>query len=735
MRNRAERDVERDNTPVASLTRSTRARITLTSLGFAAGVAQAVLLREAMAALGGSELAWGAVMALWLAGMGIGSWAGVRWGRAGWAVFAPALLSILTAAGVVLMRAAPALVGATAGEAVATWQAAWVWGLAVLVPALAGGWCFPVLAQSLNHSSPAALAYALEGFGALLGGAAFTFLLAPWGSAAAVLLTLAVSVLAVAYRSRWQWPAVALLALLIGAAGPAGGVLATAGWQWSGRIGRLAAWRETHDQRLELAAGEPAALYGDGGLVGTFPDRYRAVPRGHLLMLLHPRPRRVLAVGVAADGTLPVILTHPVERVDLVEEDPELLEVLPGWFGDEMARALGDPRVVAHRQDVVRVLDKGGTWDLIVLSDGDPTTIRRSRTRTAEFFTSCAAHLVADGLLVVRVGVTDTFVGGAGGRLLATLSSTLATAFPSVGALPGEEVLLLGAFSPRLTHPQLAELEERWRGLGLTDPSFSTAMLPILLDQERASSLNVFLAAELERASTRERPSVVSLAAARREGRGNPPLARLVAGLPDRAPWPLLVLVGLLVAGLLARLARGATLGPETAFVVGSVSMGWWLMLMTAWQVTVGSVFAQVGALSAVFMAGLVVGSSGARRWGERASARLPVVLGAGVVVSFLVAVGVPLRGPSSLIVALLFVGGALTGSAFPGVAQLCGTGEVRQGAGRGFAADEIGAAMAALVVGLVVMPWVGMAACAGALAVVEGVAATALVVRRRAAR
>ncbi len=524
---------------MASLKDSTRARIALANLGFAAGVAQAVLLREAMAALGGSELAWGAVMALWLAGMGIGSWAGVRWGGVRLAASSPALLLLLTAVGVLLMRAAPALVGAAAGEAVATWQAAWVWGIAVLFPAVAGGWCFPVLAEGLTQRASAGLAYSLEGLGALLGGGAFSFLLAPLGSAAAVLIALGLSLAAAAFGSRWQWPAVALLAVMVGAAGPVGDMLASAVWQSSGRIGRLAAWCETHEQRLELAGGDPATLYADGRLVATFPDRYRTVPRGRLLMLLHPRPRRVLAVGGAADGTLPVMLAHPVERVDLVEEDPELLTVLPGWFGDEMARALGDPRVVTHREDVVRVVERGGTWDLIVLCDGDPTTLRRNRTRTTEFFAACAGHLAPDGLLVVRVGVSDTFLGGAGGRLLATLSSSLANAFPNVAAVPGEEVLLLAGFSAQSTHPQPAVLGERWRMLGVIDPSFNAAMLSTLLDVERAAPLNSFLAATSAQPNTKDRPRAVSLAAARSEGRGSPPLTRLVAGLPDReAPSP-----------------------------------------------------------------------------------------------------------------------------------------------------------------------------------------------------
>ncbi|OYV92831.1 MAG: hypothetical protein B7Z68_09590, partial [Acidobacteria bacterium 21-70-11] len=80
--------------------------VTLLALGFAAAVAQAVLLREAMAAIGGSELAWGSVLAVWLAGIGAGEWLGARRGGASLAAFGPLAVMASTGAAVVLVRAA-----------------------------------------------------------------------------------------------------------------------------------------------------------------------------------------------------------------------------------------------------------------------------------------------------------------------------------------------------------------------------------------------------------------------------------------------------------------------------------------------------------------------------------------------------------------------------------------------------------------------------------------------------
>lgn len=702
----------------------------LAALGFAAACAQAALLREAMAALGGSELAWGAVLAVWLAGMAAGSWVGSRRGAGRGGEWIAAAVVVLAAGGVALLRAAPALVGAVTGEAIGTARALWVWAAAVLPAAVAGGFGFAALAPATTP----ARAYAVESCGALAGGAVFTFVLAPAGSFAGLVVALGAVVAAALAARRLRLAAALALGAAVAAAAPAGELLARVGWRWQGRSGALAAWRETRAQRLELAAGPPFSLYGDGALVGTFPNPYVVAPRAHLLLLLHPAPRRVLAVGAIADGTLPTLLRHPLSRLDVAEDDPALAAVLPDWYGEAMARALADPRVVVHAADPLRVVASGGGWDLILLLDPDPATVRHARTRTSEFFAACAGALAPGGALVVRVGVGDTYTGGAGGRLLATMAATLRSAFPAVAAVPGEETLLVASRGGGITLAA-SDLAARWRALGIADPDFTPAVLPVLVDRDRAGDLERFLAAAAAPVSRRDRPAAVPLAAALREARGAPPLLRWAAALERRGRPLLLAACALLAAAVVAAGLHPRSAGVAAAAAVGFVSMGWWLVLLSAWQATVGSVYSQVGALSAAFMAGVAAGALAARERAARAERLLPAILLSGVALSLLVATGVALAWPRATCPLLLVLGGALTGAAFPGVARLAGAGERRAAAGRGFAGDEAGAALAALLVGLAALPVSGMQATAFGLAVIGAAAAgaAALAVRQRA--
>lgn len=686
----------------------------LVALGIATAVAQALLLREAMAALGGSELAWGTVMSLWLIGMAVGSRIGVSRGRITVIHSLPLLSLLVAGAGVVALRAAPAVLGAAPGEAVTTWAALWLWAAAVMPGAIAGGLAFPILAGGLGIAA-GGRAYGLEATGSLVGGLALSLVLAPLGTAAALCLTAAaVTVLGSWPRARttsWIIAAAMTAAAIVG-----GDVLAAAGWRWAGHPGELGGWRETRQQRLEVSAGEPASLYADGRLVASYPDPFMTVPTAHLVMLLHPQPERVLAVGCLADGAVATMALHPARELVMVEDDPQLAPQLRQWYGPSFSAVLAAPHVRVLATDPLRALRTSDPWDLIVLRDGNPTTVRHNRTRTVRFFERCRSNLTEDGALVVRINVSDTYLGGSAGRLVEVMASTLRRVFPRVVAVPGESILLVaGGDAAELTaNPDV--LRERWRARHIVDPMFDPEMLELLVDPLRATDLQGVVDAADAPVNTINRPRAVLLAAGLQEARSGSSLLTVSRALEGMVATPLAVAVAVAVVLVIGGSLVSRTTSITTAAVAGACSMGWWLLLFAAWQSTLGSVYAEVGALTAAFMAGLAAGSIAASR-AEHPTARLPALLVAAAVLSGALAAGIALVAPAVVVPVLLATGGALTGAVFAGVANMAGRGQTRRGAGVAFSADEAGAAAAALVVGIIALPWAGMAATATGLA------------------
>jgi spermidine synthase len=698
-------------------------------LGVSTVIAQSVLLREAMAAMGGSEMAWGLVMALWLAGMGLGARVGVLHGTVRVATHLPLISLALAAGGTVLLRAAPAVVDVSPGETVTTLHAVWLWAVAVIPAAAAGGVAFPILAGAIGPTG-AGRAYALEATGALLGGTAFSFALAPLGTAA----TLLISIAAVAGLSLWRMHpllAVGLAIACVAATIPADEGLARAGWRWAGRTDELAAWAETRLQRFESSAGPPTALYTDGRLVASYPDPYSTFPPAHLVMLLHPEPRRVLAVGCAADGSLEALIRHPVDELLVVEDDPDLPPLLGRWFGADFHAALRDPAVRTSRLDPVRAVAGERDLDLIILADGDPVSLRANRTRTAEFYRRCRSAMNDEGILIARVGVADTYLGGVAGQLLASTVSTLREVFPVVAAVPGERVTVVAAGPGARLTLEVDELARRLRDRPEAATELPLEMIALLVDPARRTSLEDFVGAADTAANTVLHPRSVAMAVGLHEARSMPVLARTLADLQDRGPRLLLWLVGSLVVVLLTAAAfnNRRVRALAAAGLVGATSMGWWLLLLATWQATRGSVYAEIGVLTGLFMAGVAVGGwIGVRA--VRPARWLPWILGGGVLLSLFLAAGAGLWAPVPIVQVLLVTGGCLTGLAFPGLGELAGQGSSRRGAGLAFAADEIGAALAALTIGTVAIPWVGMTATALGLAAL-GLAAVPAALRR----
>jgi spermidine synthase len=666
-------------------------------------------------------------MALWLLGMGFGSRIGVAFGSVRLATLLPAICLVLCAGGVVLFRAAPAVTGAASGETITTATAAWLWVAAVCPAACAGGLAFPILAGSLGRRG-GGRAYAVEASGALAGGILLSVLLIGFGAVVALTWTLGL-VVATTLWNRSRSLALVVVIAVVWLAPAAADWLATADWRWTGNPGGLRGWRETRQQRLEANDGFPIAVYADGRLLASYPDPYEVLPRAHLTMLLHPDPRRVLAVGCVADGSLEAMVRHPVDHLVVVEEDPMLLHALPVWYGPGIASALAQPRVDTATSDPLRAVSTSGPWDMVILRDGDPSTVRRNRTRTLEFFRRCRAHMSPSGILVMRVGVSDTYLGGAAGRLLATLAATIRRVFPQIAAMPGSEIILVAGGPEARVDLDADRLAERLIERRLDGSELIPEMIPLYVDSERAAALSPWLT-DGELPNTLARPRAVLLATGLHEARTRPALMRIILATQDRSPGPLLAMLVVAAFGLLVTaFVRRPPVAP-TAAAVGFGSMGWWLLLIATWQATRGSVYSEIGALTATFMAGLAVGAGIACRWTcpER---RLPAVLGIGAALSLAIASGIAVHLPLGAVPVMLFLGGGLTGAAFPGLTALS-SGDRRRRAGIAFAADEAGAAAGALVIGIVAIPWAGMTGSALGLAVLFVAAVPSVVMSLR---
>jgi spermidine synthase len=255
-------------------------------------------------------------------------------------------------------------------------------------------------------------------------------------------------------------------------------------------------------------------------------------------------------------------------------------------------------------------------------------------------------------------------------------------------------------------------------------------------------------------ASRDERPVSFLYALALRQRLAGSALAPVLARVSRAPPWHLGILAVLPSLVVLVWVAvrrrhpeRGVSLAAVHAVAVtGACGMSWSLLILFSYQTRVGTLYGQIGWITAMFMLGLALGGRLMSRTAEASPAtarrRLLAVTAAGT--AFAVMVPVALRAfagvtvgmtalPSFLHGAVMLCAGGVTGALFPVAAGalLAERRGAPDTAGTLWWADHIGAAVAAPVAAVIFVPALGLHGTGWLLVALEGLALTGAALTR----
>lgn len=757
--------------------------IALGALGAFSQVAQGVLSRELLVVFYGNEVSLGAFFAAHLAWIGLGglisAWAlGREHRRRGWMgalAWLLILLPILLGAQVAWARSLRAILQIRPIELVPLGQVVVGTALTLAPGSLIIGLVFPLACSRIVEEREASRLYAVEALGALVGGIAFAFLLAPaagsWRSIGVVAMVIggAVTLLVAGWRPpRLAGTALVVvgLALLVT---PLGRTLqdATERVRWRSLHPGLTliTTADTRSGHVALARlGDQLSLAYDGRLGASFPDprriseevAYRLAQAATASGDRISPPRRVLLLGGGAGGWIGEILRYDVERIDVVEEDAAALAHIRPYLPAAERAALEDGRVSLHFGDGRRFLQRrtGAAYDLVAVLTPEPASARLNRVFTREFYQQARAAMTPGGVLCTSVTGAANYLGGEVGDYAGSVYRTLRAVFPAVVVTPADSpVMCAAAARGRLTaDPQI--LVARYAGLALragSDPGdmrYPAEALAQLLPPDRTAFVTERLVATRSDINSDERPITYYLNLVLW---GRMSSSHLVDGLERLrriGPWGLL---GPLLAGLCVWLLRWALGGRQmrarrssarlAVAAVGFTAMALQLVLLLAYQARVGFIYGRITLLGGAFMCGLALGAGalGARlaafeRKGLRpACLALLAVLAAMVAVALLLPPAFSLASRLPVIVTEVFffllagLTGAVTGGGFPlGLRLLQQNRPVEElGRSSGFlgAADHLGGALGGLFAGCVLVPLLGTTRTAHLLAALSFVA------------
>jgi len=754
--------------------------IALAALGFTSTIAQVLLMRELVATFYGNELLFGLVLAAWLAWVAAGAWiadCGLRISdcrsqisRQHSAFRTPhsafrnphsamavglVLAAVLLLAEMALVRGVRLLLRATPGAFVEFGPMVGAVAIILAPLCLLVGSLFTLGARlTVEQGGTAGRAYVWESIGAVTGGALFSFLLIryldPFQTA---LLVSAVNLAAASQQSANQQisksanrrsqianhptsnlqpptsnlhsPSSLLLllpsCLLLLTSLPLGHSLhtATLRWQWPD----LAFVADSPYGRLAVQARDGQRVFYENGLLafetqGTFPEEV-----AHFPLLAHPDPREVLLVGGGVAGDLREILKHPGVRVTYVELDPLLIEAAQAHLPPQDAAVLQDPRVTLVLTDgrlYVRTARRA--FDVVILDLPEPATGALNRFYTREFFAEVRAVLNPGGLFALGLPSAENYWSPELARRNGSVYWTLRDVFPEIVVLPGEHNFFLASDVPLEADPalwagRLAErgIETRWVTPEYVEYVFTTDRFAEVQSQLVATAgvrLNRDLAPicyyyDLVLWLSRFYPNL-------REVFERASLVNL--------GW---VAVPLLLAVGLVRWRRGrrpeAYEGWAVPFAIataGLANMMLEVVILFAFQVLHGTVYARVSLIVTALMAGLALGGAAGNRLlppsvlpATGASRRVRWAL-IGVLAGVAVYSGVlplvlrlPILVPAFVFPLLAAVAGALTGAAFPLAVAL----RAGRMVGHLYGADLAGGCLGALLGAALFVPVLGI--------------------------
>ena len=738
------------------------------ALGFFVIVAQTLLFRDFLTVFEGNELSIGGFLASWLLWVAIGAMIARRWQPA--ACFDWLALAYLPA--FVLQHYLTVRARTIAGVAsyeLFPYTALFVLTLLTNAPvSFVTGFLFtaacrwrgghsPGPSGAGSEGLPVARVYVLETLGAFSGGIMVTLLLARGitmaATAAWAALVLAGAALSVRPASPMR---VGLVVLLLA------GLASGAAGRWAGFDNQLE-WRQLLPEdgyEGTFTTAQAKYLYGHnegqfvvmawGGVCEAPGNRIHASEVIAATLAQRPAAREIMVVGPDSLSICRELFElGQVRRVTWLHPDPKYPQALvrtlrrDGWTPP--------PDLEIPAIDMRSFLRKcTSVYDLVILNLPEPASLVLNRYYTVEFFGLLKRVLGGKGAVALRVSGGENYLGEELGYLGSSALSTLQSVFNEVAIKPGEESWFIASDAGGLTEAP-AVLRDRFAAIpGATSIYPPEGLLSLYLPDRIAFQREQYrrlLDADTGHVlvSTDRQPKALLfglLLALRRAG-----MARLTLSLPtlfSEGLWVAIAAValyGLLRFIFLLRSpprVGGTNLfdGYFLVFSTGLAAMSLNIVLMFLFQSQSGSLFLNVGLITAVFMLGAFGGSHALERilprLGKEPGYLLPAMLavhGGLFVAVLLLPMQVSLWG-----YALLFsLCGVFTGVYFPLVArrsQAAGCSAALAGS-RLESLDHLGGAVGAGLTGLVLLPVLGMPRTVVFLALVILVNAVALAAAR----
>ncbi|MBM9535827.1 fused MFS/spermidine synthase [Desulfobulbus alkaliphilus] len=620
----------------------TRIYIAILVMGFSGLVAQILLLREMLIVFSGNELSIGLILANWLILEALGCFfLGRIAEKSPHQLETFSLMTVLffsfVLVAIFLTRTLKNTLGVSIGESIGLVPMFFSSLLILLPVSLLHGALFPLSCRLYaawcgQESSAPGKVYVYETMGTIIGAIVCTYLFIPYlhsfqaASWLALLNVLACLALFFPLRrvSRYYQIMAAFLILQFFVAGSLvfAGLAdrlhqASISAQWKHQ--QIVHYQNSRFGNISVVANEGQYIFfmdGVPALITPVPDIPFVEEFVHLPLLAHPNPSHLLFLSGGAGGMIHEALKHPtVEAIEYAELDPLLLELLQKFPTELTDAELNDPRVTVQHIDGRLLLQATSkTYDIIFLGTFEPSNLQANRFFTREFFSLARSRLNPDGILVLGLPGSFTFLSDELRNLNSSLFSTLHSVFPYIRVIPGDgSNFFLASDSQAVITLNTEKVVERLHERKMT----TDVILPWHIENKLHQGWQDWFLLFLEDGSQRINHDFKPLGLFYSISHWNAVFAPAFGSLFSQFEKIRLEAVALgcvLMLGLYALVRIRWTVStrvgiPFAIVTTGFAGMIFDLMIIFAFQAIFGYVFAWIGLLVAAFMAGAAGGA------------------------------------------------------------------------------------------------------------------------------
>jgi spermidine synthase len=183
-------------------------------------------------------------------------------------------------------------------------------------------------------------------------------------------------------------------------------------------------------------------IYENGILSALTDDAVGREEGVHFPMMQKQNARKVLLIGGSVSGHAAELLKYvAVERIDLLEVNPELFEI-----DTSFSKLAIDARVHQITADPVVYLNHSGdVYDVIIIVQPSPANVQTNRCFTVEFFRKARRLLHEKGILCTSLNASANYLSDIELQLHSTIYNSLAETFSYVMILPGSRNYFLAS--------------------------------------------------------------------------------------------------------------------------------------------------------------------------------------------------------------------------------------------------------------------------------------------------